>query len=437
MNKFVFSFLFLLLPINSFSLGAALLKEFGDRPFNILLMILMVISFFLKFREWLNFELKKLEFLAFALIFSSVCISTIFFLFQQSESAVSGGSGRSPFYSFLAQLMVLVFSVLYIFFLKRFLQIKIDFLNENIGNIFFWVTIFHLIFFFVHVLTIQGIHLPVLEDFVKWLRVDDGTKRPSGLMTEPSYWGAFVAYAWPILFFCFKENDRMRWIGRVAAIVLIITAITIGARTLVVILMIQTLVLIFGSSAKRAYKVIFFMIAITVGILFLFMKTNIFSVSDNLSSAMRIGSTLLGVNVASKYGMVGIGVGQFNFYYRPEFAPNFLFLSAEASQIFDGLSEFRASTFNFFVRLVVELGILGLIGYILLIVAAARNILRIQSNSLRNGFFLAYFGALSFWLTQDSFIYSPAIFFIALGLGVQSVPHVVSKYKNSDVLIEK
>lgn len=419
--------LLMLMPIDSFAPGAALLREFGGRPFNLILMAAIVVSALIRPREWFNYRWERTEIIPYALIFTGLSISTVFFLVTEIRHIGVVTSQRSPLYSFISQLSVFLTAILFILFLRRLLELRSHTLLVDLPKFLLWVSGFHLIFFFAQFLLINGIDIVPLTVVLNWIRIDAGTMRPFGLMSEPSYWGAFVAYVWPVLFFCFDDGSLARKVSRTIAIFLIGTALFIGARTLIGIVFVQALILVLSSRINNLVK-LFLLIACTAGgLLGLLLSTDIFAVSDNLSSAMRLGSTLLAVNVAGSYGLFGVGVGQFHYYFTPEFAPGFLLLSSEAGNIFDDVSDFRASTFNFYVRLVVELGVVGMAGYLLLIIRAGRNILQLHQLHVRRGLGLAYVGALAFWLTQDSFFYSPALFFIALGLSLPAAraTHVV------------
>lgn len=417
MHKAIFAILFLLMPIDAFVPGAAVLREFGGRPFNIFLLAVILAAAVAAPAGLFDFKWRKGEFFGFLAIFAGFGISTFYFLMVQIWGAPSTDVQRTPLYSFISQFLVLASAILFLLYLRRFFEKYGPAALGAFPQVCLWVSVVHLFFFGIHVLAIGGLDIGLITGFMNWIRPEAGSERAFGLMSEPSYWGAFVAYSWPILFFCFRSPGE-RVVARLMAAVLIGTAIFIGARTLIGIVFIQVLIVVFASRISKAFKLFLFFVSAIVGLAVLIGTTDTFAVSDNLSSAMRLGSALLGVNVAAAHGLTGVGIGQFHYYFVPQYAPDFLFLSEEAAFIFNGLGDFRASTFNFFVRLVVELGVLGLIGYIWLIVSAGIGVFRLSDKRLRSGLGLAYVGALSFWLTQDSFLYSPAILFMAFGLSI-------------------
>lgn len=435
MTKSILAILLLLMPIDAFVPGAALLREFGGRPFNIVLILIVLGSAVVAPKEWIGFKWRREEFFSILAIFGAVAVSTLYFLSVQISTNSVVNMQRSPFYSYISQFLVFLASIMFLMFLRRSFELSRRMVAEALAPICLWVSWFHLIFFLVHGLSINGIDVGALTAFMNWVRPDPGIMRAFGLMSEPSYWGAFVAYVWPVLFFCFPKDAGYRTVARFTAAVLIGAALAVGARTLIGIIFIQALILVAASGVRNTIKMVLLVLCVAVGLVVLTVSTDIFSVADNLSSAMRLGSTLLGVNVASAHGLLGVGVGQFHYYFRPEFAPGFLSLSAEAASIYADVSDSRASTFNFYVRLVVELGVLGLAGYGCLIWMAGRSLVRLHERHLRAGLGLAFVGALSFWLTQDTFLYSPALFFIALGLSLNEIRTAEQKPPSADVSI--
>jgi hypothetical protein len=131
----------------------------------------------------------------------------------------------------------------------------------------------------------------------------------------------------------------------------------------------------------------------------------VLDVQANLSSAMRIGSTLLAVNAAaSGYGLLGIGFGQFHFVYSPKFAPTFLLYVPEAGFFFQHWMNARASTYNLPVRYLVEDGVIGLLLFLVLVWLVVRN--GRAFNDLWHQLGAVFAGtSLGFLLTQDNYFF--------------------------------
>jgi hypothetical protein len=138
---------------------------------------------------------------------------------------------------------------------------------------------------------------------------------------------------------------------------------------------------------------------------------------ENLSTVMRIGSTRLALNVAAKgYWFTGIGFGQFQFFYTEKYAPAFLFTSDEAVTQMSGAGESRGSTYNLFVRLLVETGVLGILLFLFLLYRAIRIVRRHFSPFALFGLLLVT-GSVGFLCTQDSYFYPPLAVGLAILLG--------------------
>ena len=252
-------------------------------------------------------------------------------------------------------------------------------------------------------------------------------ERPSGLMSEPSYYGTFAAmYATPLILFGGKRKN----LNRILAIALLITALLINAKTMFIVLGAQLLYL--ATARKSPVMKAMFVVVIAIVVLgggYLMTNGATLSFDENLSSIMRLGSNMLALNVATEgYGLIGVGTGQFHFMYRPEYAPDYLFLSQEALDQMYGLSGSRASTFNFPLRLLVESGLPGLILAGLMFLRVFWSLRRTTDPITQTGLcFLA--GSLGFLMTQDSYSLPSLAFGLALAVtgtatnGVQVPPY--------------
>jgi hypothetical protein len=143
---------------------------------------------------------------------------------------------------------------------------------------------------------------------------------------------------------------------------------------------------------------------------------------ENLSSAMRIGSTMTALSAClAGYGITGVGFGQFHFMYLQRFMPRFLLLSTEALVEMSSTTQSRASTFNVFARYWIETGLVGLV----LFLALLRRLFTMakqdrQTASLAGMLLIAT--SLGFLLTQDPYCYPPLLLGSALVLGAHNDP---------------
>jgi O-antigen ligase len=251
-------------------------------------------------------------------------------------------------------------------------------------------------------------------------RADDGViERATGLMSEPSYVGAFAGLFGFTLFV--RESPRL-WRNRLIAVALVLVALSIRAKTVIPVCGLQLLGWLWfrrdrlSWPARLAIVVVFFGAAVSY-----VLAQAAFDLEENLSSVMRLGSTLLAANVAtSGYGLTGVGFGQFHFFYRADFAPDFLMLSEEALNQLDPSSSGRASTYNLFLRILVEAGPIAFVLFLAMIVV---GLARAARNGDDDSLFarLLTLGSLGFLLTQDTYFYPP----LCLGLAMcYSFPRV-------------
>ena len=143
-------------------------------------------------------------------------------------------------------------------------------------------------------------------------------------------------------------------------------------------------------------------------------------VRENLSSAMRFGSTLTSINVAiAGYGIMGVGFGQFHFMFLRKFMPAFLLFSEEAVNQMASSAAHRTSTFNLFTRYLVETGLMGLF----LFIAWLRDLCSFARDDRQVASLLGILlvsTSLGFLLTQEPYCYPPLMLGAALILGAHN-----------------
>ncbi|MFT5046375.1 MAG: hypothetical protein ACI8UP_003354 [Porticoccaceae bacterium] len=238
--------------------------------------------------------------------------------------------------------------------------------------------------------------------------------RPSGLMSEPSYFGVFAAlYAVPMFIYGIRNKN----FKRALAITLLAIAVLIQAKTMFIVLGAQLLYLASArkSSSIRKMIIVMMIAAVFAGVYLMMIGVTI-DLSENLSSIMRLGSNMLTLNVATDgYGLIGLGTGQFHFMYTPKFAPDYLFLSQEALDQFSGSSGTRASTFNLPLRLLVESGLVGLLLALLMLFRTFWSLRHTTDPTTQTGLcFIA--GSLGFLMTQDTYCLPSLAFGLALAI---------------------
>lgn len=397
----------LCLSIDWFYPTGSLLREFGARPATPLLTIGGLAALLLLSPP--SRSARRLESFVIAFFCALLLLGAAAFALNMTAGWSTSSFGRTPLTQFLAQSAMALVAGIAILGNARIAS-RYDVITPLIRMIPV-VAAIHLLVWCLE--AAQVLHGSAMLDLFK--PPGGATDRASGLHSEPSYYGTMAAL-FAFALFVLPARGLRRGLYVCVAIALVATSIVVTAKTFVVVAGAQAMYLVFGHRYARhirAYAVIFLLAA--VGIMYFYTKNHAaLSVEDNLSTAMRFGSAQLGVNVAAAgYGVLGIGIGQFHFFYKEEFAPDYLLLSKAALSQMGGDVEQRASTFNFYVRVLLETGALGF----LLLMYAMISIGRIDLPA-REFFLLPMFvGAAGFLLTQDTYFYPPLVFTSALIIG--------------------
>jgi hypothetical protein len=269
------------------------------------------------------------------------------------------------------------------------------------------------------------------QGFYAWLR-EKHDVRASGFSSEPSIYAAWAAMAWPLQMSAALDRSISR--SKRAALLTLVVAtllslILCGARTGLVILGAQlSLLLVFTRTrgglplgvGRILFVVVVSLVVVTVAAGALVASLDL---EDSLSSIARIGSLLAGIHTALNEPLAGIGIGQFGHFYA-QHVPDFALVSEEVLSWAEGSSQYRASTFNLFVRLICELGVpLGTIACCIVLLPLVRGLRRPAQERAQSPFvwiLLAAVAGVAFWFTQDQFGYQPAILGLALLTSVQS-----------------
>jgi hypothetical protein len=249
--------------------------------------------------------------------------------------------------------------------------------------------------------------------------------RLSGMTSEPSYFGTMAAlYGLPLLL-AFPEKQRPigRLPCRLLAALLFAFALAAGGRTVLPVSLCGLLAYAWYARLRlfslRNVSMILLVAALSI---FFLVRTSALDIHDNLSSAMRFGSTLTSLNVVfAGYGITGVGFGQFHFMFLERFMPHFLLFSEEAITQMSSTAEHRTSTFNLFTRYWVETGIAGLalfLGFLAYLFRLAR---RERGQRALVGV-LMLGSSLGFLLTQEPYCYPPLILAASLILAAHLDP---------------
>lgn len=411
MNKFnsyriilVLLILFLM-PIDFFSPTANILREAGAKPFNLFVLSCSLFYIFIGgkiFSKKLQNEINVNRYL-FAILgfgFLAFLLNILTFDYPQSN--------RLPEFQFFSQLSMFL---MFIFVFQGLTLIFSSPLNRQYTlQLIPAAILIHLLIIFMEFCGIFNSNEGMLSLFRGGGEL---FVRPSGLMSEPSYFGAFAGlYAIPLIFI----NKFNKIINGLIFFALILISIVIEAKTFVVVFAAQLLYLMCVIKNMKILKtlitlLVFVFIGVTYYVIF---YLGVLNLEENMSSVMRFGSSQIAFNVAtSGYGLLGIGFGQFHFFYTPLFSPDYLLYSKEALDQMSNFNDSRASTFNLPLRILVETGVGGLFLFLMLIYRIFSKFHNSKDPVTQVGLlFLA--GSLGFLLTQDSYCLPSLAFALAL-----------------------
>lgn len=397
------AYLFLLLlalPIDYFSPTGALFREGGARP-AIPLMVLGSLWIIYRQWRWMLVSLPALWRRCALLLATIGLLGGIAFGINVAWEISYWDGARSPMGQFLSQasLFVLVMPVL----VAHAWLFSQPGLGKAAVRLLPWAVAIHLL-----MIAGQAAHIFEERTFpLSYFRGYVQRDTPNGLMTEPSYVGVMAGMYGLALLVCMPEK---RWRYRALGFAPMLIALLIGGKTLIPVLLTAWLGYAYQSRTRILSLRNLAVVALVAGVGYqVVVSRAALDVRDNLSSAMRFGSTLLAYNVArAGYGVLGIGFGQFHFVYRPKYAPWFLNYSTEAIAAFARSANVRASTYNLPIRIVDETGILGLLLYCLVLFLLFRNARRHNDLIHRLGAVIAA-ASLGFLLTQDAYFFPPLV----------------------------
>lgn len=411
------------LPMDWFGPTGALLREAGAKPAVPLMMSAALAVAFAR-RQNLVKALPLASWLHVSRFFWILLCGLVAFVLNLVFRWSQFGGGKNPVTQFLSQAALFVLTPLLIVVHAELFRDRRW--PEYMVQILPWVVLLHLLALALELIGVfRYDHLPL-----SLFRTGSEAvgMRTAGLFSEPSYFATMAAlYGVPLLLV-----PRLRGVGRCRAIALLLFAAALytGGKTVIPVTLFSVIGFVWYSRTRlftlRNLGVVLVGVVVAATII---VSQSALDVRDNLSSAMRFGSTLTSVNVAlAGYGITGVGFGQFHFLYQKSFMPSFLLFSEEALLQLASSAEHRTSTYNIFTRYLVETGVTGLLLFLLalrhLFVTASRDR---QLASLLGVLLLS--ASIGFLLTQEPYCYPPLILGAALILGVhhsRQHPHQVA-----------
>lgn len=403
----------ILLPMDYFAPTALVFREFGGKPATLLLTLGGVCGLcFVKSRRAAG---NSFEFMALIVFAAWLALGFLAALINFMAGWSGWHADRSPFGQLLAQAAIVVVCAIAVIG-----NIRLIVAFPVIPLVARYLPVAVLVHLVTFVLNVAG----VLSDSalpLSLFRVDvvENVRKPTAFFTEPSYFGTFAA-TYGTALMCLSAGPGRRFFHALLAIALFAGSIAIGAKTFVVVLGAQALYYVLHRTRSLASALVGALVLVVVSAcaLYFIVAYSALDVRENLSSADRLGSAVLATNVALHgYALPGIGFGQFHFFYREQFAPDFLFLSQGASLALSSDADFRASTYNFYLRVLLETGLAGFVIFAL----AIKKLWDVPLDGPLAFIAAIFAGALGFLMTQDAYFYPPLVFSTALILGVMEL----------------
>lgn len=403
-------FLFASLLLDGFPPGADALREFGARPANFLLIVaLIALVVRRRMRGYAPSIGLKDSYVLLVVLFCVPLINLPVTIFQ------AGGAATAVLIDWTKQYLMFLWGITSYYLWKAIVG-RIG--RDRYCALQCLGAVLPVVFFFLEYFDASGTTRDVLNLF-RFKR----DLRPSSFATEPSIYAAWIAFVWPIVFYSARSLRGGR--VRIGAWLLLVMMVASGylshARTFAVILMLQLIYVGYWvvqrrqAWGKRVRSLLFTLCITSVAVLILVGRlATLVDVSDNKSNLARLAYTVTGIRVAIAHPLVGVGIGQFgNFFAR--YVPEFALAIREVRQHAFGMSQFRASTFNLFVRFACEFGFpIG----ILLSALVVSPVIRAPRAATKDPFLLfaalSAVGGIGFWLSQDPYGYQPGILALAV-----------------------
>lgn len=139
---------------------------------------------------------------------------------------------RSTYFQFIAQSGMLIFFILTIQIL--IILFKKDIIRNHVIHAIPTAAIIHLLIFIIEYLFSS--YSPVFDLLLQFRNQNGLIERPSGLMSEPSYYGVFAAmFGFPLIFYYEKKSKIYKLLG----MILLITFFLINAKTIFIVIAFQ------------------------------------------------------------------------------------------------------------------------------------------------------------------------------------------------------
>lgn len=395
------------ISIDGFPAGSALLREFGSRPTDFLLAAVLLAICFKALKFPGDIRLSRRD--ALVIVVVAIGVPTV-------NLSVTVFHTNSPLTSVLVdwvkQYGMFVWGLISYWIWRHILR---DVPPQRLGLLMCVSTLIPLAAFLGD---LTG--SPAIQELLGIIRTKMDP-RPSGLATEPSIYASWVSIFWPTVLFVaiYGRSLGARVLAGAILAILAVTVYASNARTIAVMLAMQLAfcgywVTRTRSGLDRLAAVV--LVAIIAAAALAVFSESFMSLTrtDIESNVARLGSTVTSIRVSIANPITGVGIGQFRYYFA-DYAPDFALASDEILTYAAGISDYRASSFNLFVRFFCEFGFV--IGSVFSVFVLRPIYLAARERNPDNFTLYAALTAVAgvgFWMSQDHYGYQPGILSVAI-----------------------
>lgn len=415
--------------MTSFPLGIALLREFGSNPVNFVLPLALVLAVTQRY-AFLEGRATVAAYLIFMLF------GTLSIAMPLLEPVLLGW--RDPIFSWFFQHLMLVWAVVALLAWKfLFSAVQIEKQGYQLfilmliaaAIVLDLAAVNDILNFYFGIVIVPRSVIDVIAQAGDIALIN----RPSGLNSEPSHLGAWVAVQWPLLMLCDhrKLSRHVAPVARVVALVTIVVGALSLARTFYIAFLFQLVALGALSirrffTLKKTHRFLIFtlaLVAIALFVTFGFARVaTAFDLVGNGSSIARWDYTVAALRMGSAYPFTGTGLGQFTGHYT-SFSNSFGVGSGEVIALLNEELTSRITSANAFIRLFAEIGVIGTAAYVFIVMHPAFRLLSCPSSLLRNSAILSLSAAVLSLMSTDEFAEPAPLFGIALAAYLGSKLH--------------
>jgi hypothetical protein len=317
--------------------------------------------------------IKPVKILGYLFLFS---ILSILLNLSHLDLITMGRSGLSRFSSqmvsfiFVIYAMIIMSNIFIRIPLKKLLSIILTGFYIQIAIIYI-----QLLVFFVNIDFVTKIYVDIFSILINKDILLESLGRPHGISQEPSHAAIFFILSWPIYLF---KNKLLSLKG----IFVILALLSMLSRSLVIILIIQSITFFFVLSRNKGKITPYISVILFLLLLFFIFGdfiTSAIDIENSGSTLTRFVAIYSAFKVFLNYPLFGVGFGLTS-YFSGQFFSDFGLVSNEIIDVHNGVR--LPFIHNFYFRLLSDLGGIGLSLWFWLVLSQARLYKKIDKSSV-------------------------------------------------------